>query len=132
MAGGACMRCGDKYCVWSTTLSPLFFTMLSPPLFMPYPPPAPHLEHNLLHLLIGCLELPLEHDHALTCVVEGVLRVHQWDDEANGLEERSKHLTAQRPGGRVGGGSGAGQGGAGGYSVGNAVACALMWCVTVW
>eukprot|EP00955_Chlamydomonas_euryale_P007440 78823-Chlamydomonas_euryale.AAC.17 len=57
--------------------------------------PLPHLEHNLLHLLVGRLELALQHDHDLARVVERMFGVHERDDEADGLEERSEHLAAQ-------------------------------------
>mmetsp|Transcript_146 Transcript_146/g.351 ORF Transcript_146/g.351 Transcript_146/m.351 type:complete len:636 (+) Transcript_146:233-2140(+) len=53
------------------------------------------LEHNLLHLLVGRLELALQHDHDLARVVERMFGVHERDDEADGLEERSEHLAAQ-------------------------------------
>ena len=61
-------------------------TSLAPPL------PSAHLEHDLLHLLVGRLELALEHHHDLARVVKRVLGVHQGDDEADGLEERGEHL----------------------------------------
>mmetsp|Transcript_26895 Transcript_26895/g.58347 ORF Transcript_26895/g.58347 Transcript_26895/m.58347 type:complete len:263 (-) Transcript_26895:1857-2645(-) len=53
-----------------------------------------HLEHNLLHLLVGRLELADEDDHDLLGVVLGVLRLHQRDDEPDGLEEGRQHLAA--------------------------------------
>ena len=51
-----------------------------------------HLEDNLLHLLIGRLELPNQDDHHLPGVVVCIHGVHERDDEANGLEESRQHL----------------------------------------
>lgn len=49
--------------------------------------PTAHLENNFLHLLIRCLELPLQHNHHLTGVVERMLSIHEGDNVANALEE---------------------------------------------
>ncbi|RUP50240.1 LOW QUALITY PROTEIN: hypothetical protein BC936DRAFT_139884 [Jimgerdemannia flammicorona] len=53
-----------------------------------------HLEHNLLHLLIGRLELTDQDDHHLLGVIVGVLVVHQRNDIPDGLEERREPLPA--------------------------------------
>eukprot|EP00053_Salpingoeca_punica_P017422 m.167819 g.167819 ORF g.167819 m.167819 type:complete len:1096 (+) comp17202_c1_seq2:150-3437(+) len=53
-----------------------------------------NLEHNLLHLLVGRLKLADERRHDLLGVVAGVLRVHQRDDVADGLEEGRQRLAA--------------------------------------
>jgi hypothetical protein len=50
------------------------------------------LEHDLLHLLVGRLELADQDDHDLSRVVVGVHRVHQRDDEADALQEGRQDL----------------------------------------
>jgi hypothetical protein len=52
------------------------------------------LEHDLLHLLVGRLELSDEDQHHLAGVVVGVFGVHQRDEVADGLEERGQTLAA--------------------------------------
>ncbi len=56
-----------------------------------------YLEHNLLHLLVGALELTYEDDHHFSCVVVGRLVVHQRDEVTNRLEERSQTLATMVP-----------------------------------
>lgn len=53
---------------------------------------APHLEHNLFHLLIRGLELSDEDQHHLSGVVVRVLGIHQWDQVTNSFEESSQTL----------------------------------------
>mmetsp|Transcript_24317 Transcript_24317/g.61665 ORF Transcript_24317/g.61665 Transcript_24317/m.61665 type:complete len:665 (+) Transcript_24317:276-2270(+) len=50
------------------------------------------LQHNLLHLLIWRGELADQNDHDLSRVVVRVLRVHERDDVADGLQEGSQAL----------------------------------------
>ena len=52
-----------------------------------------HLQDNLLHLLIWRLEFTHQDDHDLSGVVVGVHGVHEGNNEANGLQEGSQHLT---------------------------------------
>eukprot|EP00962_Isochrysis_galbana_P056214 scaffold28112_cov112-Isochrysis_galbana.AAC.2 len=56
-----------------------------------------HLEHNLLHLLVGRGELAQQDNHHLAGVVVCVLRVHERDDVADGLEEGGQPLAAVLP-----------------------------------
>lgn len=56
-----------------------------------------HLQDDLLHLLVGRLELPYEDEHHLAGVVVGVLGVHERDEVADGLEEGGQALAAVRP-----------------------------------
>ena len=57
-----------------------------------------HFEHNLLHLLIGALELSNEDQHDLSGVVVGGQVVHQWYEVTDGLEEGGQTLhTQDRP-----------------------------------
>lgn len=51
-----------------------------------------YLQHDLLHLLVRRLELPDEDQHHLSCVVVGILGVHQWDQITDSFEERSQTL----------------------------------------
>mmetsp|Transcript_64871 Transcript_64871/g.127370 ORF Transcript_64871/g.127370 Transcript_64871/m.127370 type:complete len:523 (-) Transcript_64871:1273-2841(-) len=53
-----------------------------------------HFQHVRLHLLVGGLELANEHHHHFSRVVVGVGRVHERNDEPDGLEERSQHFPA--------------------------------------
>ena len=43
------------------------------------------LQYNFLHFLIRRLELTDQDQHHLTCVVVGILSIHQWDQIANSL-----------------------------------------------
>lgn len=52
----------------------------------------PHLQHNLLHLLVGRLELPDQDQHHLPGVVVGVFSIHQWNQVTNCFEESSQTL----------------------------------------
>eukprot|EP00968_Pinguiococcus_pyrenoidosus_P024619 scaffold4871_cov260-Pinguiococcus_pyrenoidosus.AAC.6 len=56
-----------------------------------------HLEHDLLHLLVGALKLSNQDDHHVARVEVGVVGVHQWDDEPNGLQEGRQALATVRP-----------------------------------
>ena len=58
---------------------------------------ACHLEHNLLHLLIRCLELPHKHDHDLTRVVRCIHGVHKRNDTPNALQKGCQHLPQGYP-----------------------------------
>mmetsp|Transcript_20615 Transcript_20615/g.45128 ORF Transcript_20615/g.45128 Transcript_20615/m.45128 type:complete len:338 (+) Transcript_20615:1311-2324(+) len=53
-----------------------------------------NLQDDLLHLFVRGRELTDKDDHHLSRVVVGVLRVHEGNDVTDGLEERSKTLTA--------------------------------------
>mmetsp|Transcript_11483 Transcript_11483/g.22235 ORF Transcript_11483/g.22235 Transcript_11483/m.22235 type:complete len:601 (-) Transcript_11483:2097-3899(-) len=56
-----------------------------------------HLEHDLLHLLVGRGELAQQDDHHLARVVVGVLGVHERDDVADRLEKGGEALAAVLP-----------------------------------
>ena len=51
-----------------------------------------YLQHDLLHLLVGRLELPHQDEHHLLGVVVGVLGVHEGDEVPDGLQEGSQSL----------------------------------------
>ena len=53
-----------------------------------------HLEDDLLHLLVGRLELADEDQHHLARVIVGVLGVHQRDQVADGLQKRRQTCTS--------------------------------------
>ena len=53
-----------------------------------------HLEHDLLHLVVGRLELAYEDEHDLARVVVGVLGVHERYEVADGLEEGGEAFAA--------------------------------------
>jgi hypothetical protein len=49
-----------------------------------------HLQHDLLHLLVGGLELADEDEHHLSCVVVGVLGIHQGNQISNSLKKKEE------------------------------------------
>ena len=52
-----------------------------------------HLQNDLLHLLVGRLELTDEDQHDLTRIVVCILGIHQWDQITDGLPNNNLFIS---------------------------------------